>query len=361
MPMNATSDAIQRPRQSNIELLRIAAMLLILVLHANFFALGAYEPEDFKTDPLPTATRILFEQAAIYAVNLFVLISGWFGIRTKTKSLTALMFQYAFFFILLLIVPGWIEAGSPTRLWPAIRQGLSLNAYWFVPSYLILCLLAPGLNAFAEQSSRRRLGRTVAAFYAIQFVCAWMFDGAGGIFQRGYSPVAFAGLYLLARYVRLYRPLPFLSSARTQYLIAAVLIVCPALTEVCLLRFDGSTAYSWWRQHGTSYLAPHVVFCALFILTATARLRFTSLFVNRIAASAFAVYLLHLHPCVVGHFKLAVQWLYDHYSDAAFLLLTFGLLVTIFAAAVLVDQVRLLCWRPLARRLFPQRIHPSES
>lgn len=154
--MNATSDAIQRPRQSNIELLRIAAMLLILVLHANFFALGAYEPEDFKTDPLPTATRILFEQAAIYAVNLFVLISGWFGIRTKTKSLTALMFQYAFFFILLLIVPGWIEAGSPTRLWPAIRQGLSLNAYWFVPSYLILCLLAPGLNAFAEQSSRRR-------------------------------------------------------------------------------------------------------------------------------------------------------------------------------------------------------------
>lgn len=95
--MNATSDAIQRPRQSNIELLRIAAMLLILVLHANFFALGAYEPEDFKTDPLPTATRILFEQAAIYAVNLFVLISGWFGIRTKTKSLTALMFQYAFF------------------------------------------------------------------------------------------------------------------------------------------------------------------------------------------------------------------------------------------------------------------------
>ena len=95
MLMNATSDAIQRPRQSNIELLRIAAMLLILVLHANFFALGAYEPEDFKTDPLPTATRILFEQAAIYAVNLFVLISGWFGIRTKTKSLTALMFQYA--------------------------------------------------------------------------------------------------------------------------------------------------------------------------------------------------------------------------------------------------------------------------
>lgn len=356
MPMNENPAAARRPRQSNIELLRIVAMLLVLILHANFFALGAYEPADFKTDPLPTATRILFEQAAIYAVNLFVLISGWFGVRTRTGSIAALLFQYSFFFILLLMVPGWVETGSLTALWPSILQGLSLNAYWFIPSYLVLCLLAPGLNAFAEQSSRRRLGRTIAVFYAIQFVCAWMLDGAGGIFQRGYSPVAFVGLYLLARHVRLHRPQLFRLRARTQFLIAAVLIVWPALTEVFLLRFDGATAYSWWRQHGTSYMAPHVVFCALFILTATARLRFTNLFVNRIAASAFAVYLLHLHPCVVAHFKQAAQWLYGHYSGAAFLLLTFGFLVAVFAAAVLIDQVRLLCWRPLARRFFTGRM-----
>ena len=40
--------------------------------------------------------RMLFESLAIVCVNVFVLISGWFGIRPKWKSVTNFLFQVFF-------------------------------------------------------------------------------------------------------------------------------------------------------------------------------------------------------------------------------------------------------------------------
>ncbi len=110
-----------------------------------------------------------------------------------------------------------------------------------------------------------------------------------------------------------------------------------------------------WLSRTYLYTAPHVILCALFILTASARLHFVSRSINKIAASAFAVYLFHLHPCVFPYFKQAVLALAGHFSGVAFLAVVFVFLVAVFALAVLLDQVRLLCWRRLAQRFFPPR------
>lgn len=43
-----------KQRQSNIELLRIIAMFMILLFHANFFSLGTPSAADLSSDTIPT-------------------------------------------------------------------------------------------------------------------------------------------------------------------------------------------------------------------------------------------------------------------------------------------------------------------
>ena len=69
-------------RDSNMELLRIIAMIGILVLHADYFALGFPKMGDCSSSPLFT---IFIESIFIISVNLFVLLSGWYGIKPRKK------------------------------------------------------------------------------------------------------------------------------------------------------------------------------------------------------------------------------------------------------------------------------------
>lgn len=353
MPALLFSAPSRAPRQSNLELLRIVAMLLVLVLHADYHTLGAYEPAEFHSQPVPTATRLLVEQGALVCVNVFVLLSGWFGIRARARGVASLLFQYYFFGLLLFLALLGVDGHADGDVWGVLLSVLNMNRFWFVPAYLLLYLLAPALNAFVAQSSRRRLGRFLAVYYALLFVGGWMLDGAAGLFHDGYSPLAFVGLYLLARYVHLYVPAWRRLRARHAFLAATLLVVLPATAELWLLRLAPGDVYFWWRQHNLSYLAPHVVACALFLLLGFARLRFTSPAVNRVAMSAFAVYLLHLHPYVEPCFQQVVRQVYQSFSGPLCLLLLALFLLGVFAAAVALDQLRLRCWRPLSRRLFP--------
>lgn len=83
-------------RNSNIEALRIVAMFLILVIHVNFFSIGEPTTEKAVTDAVPTFVSCLFQSIAYISVDLFVLISGWFGISFSIKRLAAFVFQSIF-------------------------------------------------------------------------------------------------------------------------------------------------------------------------------------------------------------------------------------------------------------------------
>lgn len=68
-------------RKSNIELLRIISMILIVLNHSNYLIFGSVIGEEIEQDSFRSFGRMLFEQLCIIGVNVFVLISGYFGIR----------------------------------------------------------------------------------------------------------------------------------------------------------------------------------------------------------------------------------------------------------------------------------------
>ena len=92
-------DKIAKVRESNIELLRNLSMFMILVIHANFVALPKVEYSELMSNMLPAVTRFFIESLGIVAVNVFVFISGWFGVNTRTKSVLSFAYQILFFLV----------------------------------------------------------------------------------------------------------------------------------------------------------------------------------------------------------------------------------------------------------------------
>jgi surface polysaccharide O-acyltransferase-like enzyme len=95
---------MQKERESNFELLRIISMFLVLVVHADYFSLGAPSLQDCVSNPVQSIFRIGVESISIICVNVFVLISGWFGIRFKWKSICNFLFQVFFFGVLMILM-----------------------------------------------------------------------------------------------------------------------------------------------------------------------------------------------------------------------------------------------------------------
>ncbi len=147
-------------RQSNIEIARILAMFLILVIHANMVSLPRPSRFDLFVDPSEVIFRYFIESIGIISVNIFVFISGWFKIKPTSKKITSFIYQVVFFWGGMLILFAILGIKPLTLKGLASSFALTNGGDWFIKAYLVLCIIAPVLNQFIETSSKK-LRKTV--------------------------------------------------------------------------------------------------------------------------------------------------------------------------------------------------------
>lgn len=330
-----------KERESNIELLRIAAMFMVMILHV-ILGLGIPTQQEALTQPLPTLSRLFFELFSIGSVNAFVLISGWFGIKPSIKRLSSFVFQCIF------ITWGIFIIMTVFGLSPFSLKSLDENLFvrsWFIQAYLILYLLSPALNLIIEQNKKAHL-YVLIGLMAMEFIydtCAM-----DRVFGGGYSALHFIILYLLAGYVRRYG----IWSIIEKYAFVWFLVVVVFFTG---FRF-------WLVSHGYpqiqrlgQYSSPIIIFTGLCLFLGFKRLKIQSRFVNWVAASSFAVYLLHTNPLILSpvYIKFANSLFVNH-SGVAYLGLIFLYMAAWFAISVLIDQIRIICWKKFSPVIFKQ-------
>ena len=197
-----THQVVKPSRQSGIELLRIVAMLLVMIVHIYPGTIG-FSYQRMHTAPFSSINSFVLESMAIVCVNVFVFISGWFGIKKNLQGIGNLCFQTLFFAVLIYGVLycfapqkyGNVDALSTILMWHT-------DDYWFVKAYLGLVIFSPILNSFTERCSEKQLRWVLIAFYVFQTLYAWMSIYGAIWFAGGYSATSFIGLYLLAYYMR---------------------------------------------------------------------------------------------------------------------------------------------------------------
>lgn len=344
-----TSFPLSRPpRQSNMELLRCVAMFLVLVVHSDFGALGVPTAASFAGSPLAETWRVLVEAAGLMCVNLFVIISGYFGIRLSLRSAANFLFQLLFW----AVTPYLLLSALGLAHWSWDTFGgrwMFGSDYWFPQVYATLMLVAPALNAYADSAPPRRLARLLLAMLLVGGLLGGT-DVWQIAYRRGYGLASFVTLYLFGRYARLTR-LPVrvsLPSSLTVALAATLATAVAILLSVMLAR--DSVAIGRCISIFTSYASPFVLVASMAFSVAFARLRFHSRFVNWLGASAFSVYLIHANPHVMNaYFFHPVRAIYHTHSPLVASLLITAFLLGVYLACVLLDQLRRLAWQSLSR------------
>lgn len=277
-------------RDSNFELLRIICMVMIIMGHLAI---------KFSSRNISSLTYIeprFLQSFTIVAVNVFVLISGYFSISYKMPRLLKLIEQTWFysvglFFLALLL--GWhsLEPRKDIFYFVPIFGKL----FWFITIYVILYILSPILNKLALSLTKEKFKAILLVGFFIIYVWhtfGYILNAQMPFTDAGYGVPNFIYLYLLGRYFRMHFDI---MSSKHNYFLFYVLI------SVALFTFQ--YAYSWVLGF------PYISLCSyntlfvfwgavmLFLYFAKLKLAYNK-FINEWAKYCLAVYIIHMHPLI---------------------------------------------------------------
>lgn len=325
-------------RESNMELLRIVAMFFVVMLHTTFLSTGIPNADDFSLDFAKTLTRVSVSGVTVVCVNLFVLISGWYGIRPKRTKFAELLFQLVFF-ITVCLVYGYVRKGHLV-LDEILRTFRLHNMWWFVKSYILLYFLTPVLNAFCERASKKEFAVVLIAFYGFSSL-NWLIHSVNWM-ENGYSTMSFIGLYLLARFVKLHLS-DFISIIQKRWL----LLVYILFSSLTVLGFYIETVYHKTPINGFDFFdydSPFVVMASISLLLFFSGIKIKSKMVNWVAKSCFAVYLLHMGNYIFPDFKSLLGEFYSTHVYWMYLCYSIFFSLTVFAIGIILDKIRIRLW-----------------
>ena len=291
----------------------------------------------YKADGVGAFTKAFAEQLCIICVNVFILISGWFGIRPNVKGGFSLLFQVFFYHILAVLL--FLSIGETVTLYQVLVGFYFGTPYWFVISYLILYAISPILNAFIESSTPRLYASVLIVFFLMEFIYGWVWNIAG--YNDGYTTISFIGLYLLARFVRRHSRKLLSLRAYKCFLLYIIFSILP----VSIFFLTG------YRINMIAYSSPFVILSSLFFFLAFNRIKISSKVINYLACSSLSIYLIHLHPLISRHFINLMKTMYEALGGCLYMIfvLMFALCFGIFC--VLLDKARIFSWNYLCTHI----------
>lgn len=349
-------------RQSNIELLRIFAMIMVVTVHTGFIVNLMSVKARLDTEPVAAVYMSFVQCASIICVDLFVLVSGYFGIHTSIRRLLKFMYMCVFWGFgiaaAMWVVSRVFDKGPAVHLGTLINMLVPGNGYWFAKSYILLMIVAPALNLLFRKASSRTLLTIAVGFYLFQFIGDRLSDVYEDIWHGGFSPYSFIGLYMIGASVSRFKDKITLSSGTSLGIYLAFTIIATILVIREL------PSLSWFYAWSIRYNSLIVILSSLFFFIAFTRFKFTSRTVNFFAASAFAVYLLHEHPLIQPYYRQMFQYLWDNYPWWYYPFFQVSGVVAIYLVATLIDQIRIWSWRLIDsrvdfERLLHRRIEPA--
>lgn len=325
-----------KTRQSNLELCRILAILLVVLVHANFAWCGW--PSNFSECNF---ARLLTEGFAIIGVNVFVLITGYFSTSIKIKSLANLVYICLFYAVIRLLV------GYVTGCFDIKDIFFISKSNWFIPSYIGLLLFTPFLNNI--NLNKRQLRNVIIALVAYEVWFGYLpaLPQVLPGFQYGYSLPSFMIIYLIARYIRLYDlPSTFYKFSVIIYIGCSFILAAEAYFLLKIFADTGKDMVNPLNHLVYCYNNPIVILSSISFFCFFKNIEIGySKFINYIAGSVLAVLLIHtsapLNPLMKEYFIFSLE----NYSGVSLVLIWILGLVSIFVFCVVIDQLRILSYR----------------
>ena len=191
---------MNQQRYSNIELLRIVAMLMVIWGH--YYLKGGF-PDDSSMSASKLLMQFLGSWSKI-AVDIFVIISGYFLVTQKFRWNKLVKFSCCtYFWSLATLGAALILLNldvSKSMIMKAVNPLIPLN--WFARAYLILYIIFPLLNKLIIYVSKKKLAIIIGVLTIVFYIVPTI----RGVALGGYlnSLFMFSNMYFIGAYLRLY-------------------------------------------------------------------------------------------------------------------------------------------------------------
>lgn len=273
-------------RESNFELCRLFAIFSVLMYHGISYYIMKYNPENMYGHALWLPFRT--------AVSLFVLISGYFGIKATIMGGAKLISKTLIYFVPLQVF-GVIHAQGNLHDLILSFLPISNGPYWFITTYLCLYMLAPFINEFLSGISDVKRVQLIIILSIMSLYLGFV-GPVDGPLALGKNVVHFVLLYIIGNTIRYKKDCIDKMSTKTIvlfYLLIGILPVfffcCVAHTKITYLM----CLFDW--DNGLFLFLSAILLFLLF-----SRIKIKSRVINYLASSVFAVYILQQQPFVAS-------------------------------------------------------------
>lgn len=291
-------DPYNGKRIVSIELLRIIATVMIIAHH--FSVHGGIEFES----SIITVNRLwvqFIELGGKTGVNLFVMITGYFGITAKRRNnlrLVKLWLTVLFYSVTLYLA--FVIAGEETfSVSRFIRSvfPVTFAGWWFASAYIALCLFAPFMNTLLKTLSKRDY-RILLLIIAFCWCLPSTFLNAE---IEGNDLLWFVFIYSLAGYIRLYGAEK--TNTAAGYFSLAAITLTLTLSSVVFIDVLGAR-HALFANCATYFLGMKklpVLLISVFVFLGFLKLRVKSgALITLLSPAMFGVYLIHDSDLVRG-------------------------------------------------------------
>lgn len=325
----------QNQRQSNIELLRCFAMLCIIVYHLCLFALGG----------VSTGTK-LYQALQIplhIGVPLFVLISGYFGIRFSLKGLMRLCSKGYFYFVPFAVIPMILtHSGGVKDVLKSVFI-FGFDAQWYLNTYLYLFLFSPIINRYLENITKSQRLYLLAILTFMSVYIGNVTEGDVCLVE-GKNLTNFLLLYTLGNSLRHNQEH---INGCSQFKLVITYLLFNAFLVIGFMYIPIIAGKIW--KYSYAYDSPIIMVNSVWMFAIFSKLDVKSRFVNWMGSGVFACYLLQC-PAILWKncFERPIQYIYGFANEPWQIL---PIIVLYAAAAMLImgsiDKVLNPIWNRL--------------
>lgn len=337
---------VSKKRDCGIELLRIILMIMILILH--FCEKPGFDAIDYFDKKIQYTCWVL-EAFCIVAVNCFVLITGYFLIKSecKIKKVIKLWKQVLFYTLtFLLIFKFFLKREILIEDTLKSFLPITLKTYWFISTYVVLYLLAPYLNKCIENIDKRFFKRLISILLIISCVSSLLVSFGFSVIDssNGYGILWFVTLYCIGAYIRLHgkankEKYCFIKYVTLSILIFSSKIILLKLIEKGIIK-DGINTGALYKYNSITVLLSSVY---LFLFFKNLDIRWKSLekIVLNISPLVLAIYIIHENPLIRSILYKEILYTQDIYYLKGFLILMVIYCISMFIICCVIEVLRL--------------------
>lgn len=271
---------ILQDRDSNVELLRILCMFMIVVHHiiiGEFYSVPTILEGEGKVDSL-LGGAVILNSFCYIAVNCFILISGYYGIKFKWRKLYRLYIMCGFYVFIT-----YITIGMETREFlRRIIGPFSCRYWWFMTEFIVLYLISPLLNRGIDFINKKDFQGVLVLYTIANIYFGFFFDQYS---KNGYGVANFVYLYIIGAYLRKFVNVSKISKKKS----ITVYVLCSILFGVLGIL---SHEISIPRYRSYAYNNPILIVSSIAFFITFLNIHFKNKLVNWLSYSSLAIYLM---------------------------------------------------------------------